>query len=513
MQAQASARATAALVAVAGLGIAALLLATRWGVGLTPDSAEYLKAARSLASGHGLGLEGGEAPRPLVATAPLFPAVVGGLIALGLPPRSAVRALHALLFGGAVLGMGLVLRRGTRSLWIPLLGAFLLATSEEALRVFARVLSEPLAIVWGSLGLVLLGRHLDAPSRGRLLLAAAATALALLARYAAAPYAATGVLALLLQRAPLRRRLAEAAGFGAAAFGPLALWLARNLATAGRATDREIAWHPIGGPQLDQAWETLLRWLAVEGRASAWLAGALALALVGALVAHRLRGGGIAPELRSPIRLAGLFIGVTLAFLAAAISLFDAQVRLRFRILAPVQLALLPLVLWLLAASAPRRPRTWTAALAILGLLFASLHAARGFRFAAQAFRDGTGGYATRAWAASETLAQVRELPAGAQIYSNAPDAIWLLADREARWVPKRIDVRSRQRSATLREDWGRLRRDLRSPDARLVWLDRVPWRKYLLPEERLVKALGLVPVAETSDGTIYAAAPRPGEP
>src|SRR6267143_4110417 len=88
-----------AVIAVAG--ILFVLLATRFGAGISPDSTVYLDAARSLLRGAGLSVMSGRSSEliPLTHYPPLYPALLALIGKSGMPLESAARVLNAVLFG------------------------------------------------------------------------------------------------------------------------------------------------------------------------------------------------------------------------------------------------------------------------------------------------------------------------------------------------------------------------------------------------------------------------------
>ena len=117
--------------------------------------------------------------------------------------------------------------------------------------------------------------------------------------------------------------------------------------------------------------------------------------------------------------------------------IFDDLVQLDARILAPVFACLVIL----LSAAAPRafgrmwqRGRLRVPTVAAIAVVAASLT----LRFGVLALTAHSRGvmYSNADWLASATLAHVRELPGDATIFSNAPDAIYMLAGRSTYEIP-----------------------------------------------------------------------------
>ena len=116
--------------------------------------------------------------------------------------------------------------------------------------------------------------------------------------------------------------------------------------------------------------------------------------------------------------------------LLASLSFVDASTPLNDRILSP------PFVFGLIAcpcalASAASRPglRRWLAMAGVGGML--ALMLGRGGAKVVQLQQDGQG-YAGQAWRESEIVAWVAEQDSGIVIYSNEPDALYLLTGRQA---------------------------------------------------------------------------------
>jgi hypothetical protein len=118
-------------------------------------------------------------------------------------------------------------------------------------------------------------------------------------------------------------------------------------------------------------------------------------------------------------------------------------------------------------------------------------------RSTARRYENGAGGYNTRTWRESETVAYARRVPStidGNHLYSNGIDVLWALARVNASWVPSRKEVPL----SDLRGRW---------PDdgvSTVVWFDSIPWRKHLFSVEELGEVSNVEKVAQLNDGSIY---------
>ena len=88
-------------------------------------------------------------------------------------------------------------------------------------------------------------------------------------------------------------------------------------------------------------------------------------------------------------------------------------------------------------------------------------------------------------------------------IYSNAPDAIWLITGRDARMIPKKelfIDLKP---NPNFQRDMNKMAEALRSGHAVLVYFDGVS-RPYLPPEEEILSSIPLKATKRAKEGRVY---------
>jgi hypothetical protein len=121
--------------------------------------------------------------------------------------------------------------------------------------------------------------------------------------------------------------------------------------------------------------------------------------------------------------------------------------------------------------------------------------------------RRGAGGYNTAAWRESSTIDFVERLPYGAEgtIYTNAPEAVYILAGRPAELSPRRTYYRSSQtvnNIADLAGSWPQRGNCL------LVWFERVG-RSYLFTPFELESVVNLDTLAALEDGVVYRVSAR----
>ncbi len=206
------------LLILAIIGSMAILVATRWGIGVSPDSILYISGARALLAGQGFSLQspGGEYA-PITHFPPLYSGILAVVGLTGVEVGLAARLINALIFAACVFIVGYLMYRWSDESvkWIPLIAVVLLLASWVSLEIHLMAWSEPLYILLGLLSLAVLGRDLEFPETRLLLIAAILAGLAFLTRYAGAALVATGMLGLFLfSPMPITKRFYRACWFG-----------------------------------------------------------------------------------------------------------------------------------------------------------------------------------------------------------------------------------------------------------------------------------------------------------
>jgi hypothetical protein len=483
------------------VGTALVWWITPHGAGLSPDSVYYVAAARWALAGDGVrSLDGGG---PLTVFAPLYPAVLAGAAWVSRSDAlDAARWLNATLFALLLSLAGLLAARIGRRPAAGIAAALLLLVSKDILMLHAMAWSEPLAIVLGTGGLMLVARYIETGGAHLLLLAAIGLGLAALARYAAVPYAITGAAGLLLldRATPPLRRTAKAVTLALLAAGPLLLRRLLTGAAIGPA-DRMLGFHPLHWSDLEQATATVIEWI-VPLEQFSWLSVALLLlptAAFGAWVFSRAD-----PRARSPGPLALLllfFAAVYVGFVIASRVTVRPAISLGTRILAPMQVALIIATAGIVARWLPN-PISKGARLMLLAILLAVVAAqgAATARWARAARVEGLV-YTRRSLRQSVLLARVRALPPTARLWSNAPDVVYIYTGRCARWVPPHVDPVQLRPNPSFASDWRTL---LGQPEAYVAWFNAFTWRSYLPTESELATASSVAALASFTEGTLY---------
>ncbi|HEY1268721.1 MAG TPA: hypothetical protein VGH16_15810 [Candidatus Binatia bacterium] len=418
-----------------------------FGPGVSPDSINYIAAARSLYSGHGYLYYDGTV---FTVWPPLFPTILAAGISTGVDVLQFARFFNALTFGLTVFYVGLIASVLLNSRPLRAIATASALLSFPLLKMYVMVWTEPLFILLILIFLLRLSQvwrseHL---SIGSLAVLSAVAAVACLQRYLGLALVLCGAVFLLTsERTAWKNRLAFTAAFCTLSLLPLSLWVVRNYSLAGAPT----------GPRSSSSTSILAsardlvvvstNWFlpfdsALETRVAAFL---LLTALIGACLfigAKRPQNEEV-PSGRAFVITAGLFIIIYCAMLVAVTGTIALE-PISQRYLSPIfPIALLFLfkaiekcAAWLAERGVPRKRAEALASILSLAILvqstFTTSQAISIWR------REGAGDYTHIAWERSELLDWLSRNRLDGEIYSNAADLIYLKTGIIARPLPYR---------------------------------------------------------------------------
>jgi hypothetical protein len=420
------------------LGSGALVLyATPFGIGTGWDQSMYIGAARGLIAGHGLSIPWGiDAGQPLTHFPPLFPLLLAGFGLAGIDPFDGARYLNAVLRGANLVFLALLVARvEPRSVVAPLVGACLFFTSVHMASIHGRAWSEPLFMPLCFAALFALAAYMRQPAWSWLVVSAALAGGALLTRYVGLAIVLTALFLIAVGTGrPVASRLRHMLVFGLLACTPLVVWSIRNLIVGQPALGyRDLAWHPAALQQLGLVALVVFDWFVPNQVASRLVSaggsiipfGAVVLALAALAVVvsvARLRNVALHPLVG---RVLPVFVVAYLASVLVASTFFDHRIQIDSRTLAPVYVALV-VAIGVATARFPNR----AIAVGLVGLLCVG-NAGRLVGTTQREHAEGISFSSTK-YLASGVMARARELPDSAIVYSNAPDAIYLVTNRQA---------------------------------------------------------------------------------
>jgi hypothetical protein len=491
------------LAALSLIGVAIVLLCTSsYGVGTTPDSANYLSAARSLLAGKGYLHSDGTA---YTQWTPLFPTLLAALGLLRIEPLLGGRILNALAFGCIILISGRLFARCTTRV-LALMGTLSVLISVPLLYVSVMLWSEPVFVVLTLLFVWTIADFLRSGRRSPLILASLFTALACLERYAGVAVILAGSILILagMSGSSAWRRLKCLVGFGFVSGAPLAVWVIRNRLLAGRTAGGHhlhLADIAVIGQAFLTGTDVIATWLfppsfSLSGRLIGVGILVALLAVVAGLSHYRLRGR---ESMRTAvIRCAAVLVLAYLGFLAFCAA--GMSWPLDGRLMSPLYCICILLVLAglddackLLGGSGRR---AWIGAAVSAFLCFLWLWG----RFplmcdrVAEYLKVGPIGYTAAVWRDSALMAWLRDRPLQGKIFSNVADAVYILSGEQAEITP------------LYNWDVSRFADRLAASDqAYIVWCDNRS-NAWLFDERELRSRYKMEEIAALPDGRVYRA-------
>jgi hypothetical protein len=500
--------------------VAALVLPVGgpWGIGVSPDSATYIGVAHSLMSGYGLkvpfGSANGPPLAPMTVFPPLFPVLLGLLGIIGTDPLHGATWINGSLFAANTLMVALVLRKCGGSTWIQALGSLFILTSVDMLIIHSMVWTEPLFLFSSLLGIFLLAAYIEEGRYPLLLASSTVIAGASLVRYAGVVWALAGSIGIVLFSEGTRsRRMRDAAAFAGLSVLPMAAWVVRNVYVTGNAAGRNIAFHPITSAAMGEAVATLSAWLlpgevpVVLGRLTRVLEVSVVVLTAMSLFRGKVqltRDGSSQPHPSKIPPLLFIFVVCYAALLLVSISFVDLQTPLDSRILSPVFVSGLIVTLCLACrvSSSGGRMGALKAVGVLLAITLACAYCVSAANWIGKTRREGLG-FSAKRWRGLEILRRSEEVARNVRVYSNGPDALYVLSRRVAFRIPAKTDPTSGLENERYESEMAKMERDLEQ-GAVIIYLSEISWRWYLPPENELKAVLPLRIRAASAGGTIY---------
>jgi hypothetical protein len=503
------------IVGIAATGAWTILYATHPGIGLYSDSTIYLRLARRLLAGHGYTfplIDGSVCP------VTLYPFVYPTLLALpGLfrvDLLAAARWLGAILFFANVLLMGgISYRRCGNSIGAAVQAAVLGCASYDMLSYHAILLSDANSLLFVLLAFMFMGNYLEKASLGSFVGAAAATALAFGTRYAAAAFVLAGFAAILLwEKRAFARRLLDAALFGLVSCSLMILWMLRNMRYKQGATGRHLSFHPVmDTAQCKAILFALSSWVSIGNLgAGIYVRAPLVTAIILVVLVAAVRASHHKGETDLRPALPLLYILSYAVELVLTSTFLQADLFLdSLRIFLPIHVLMIILVVQIGNGLYQRlEPGGQKAVASGLCVIISVSFLVWVTQWARRTHMDGIG-YANSTYTHSKMLEAIRGLPKDGRFYSNLPWPIGIYTDRLWEQLPTLIDTSTSAEDGEYREEMEDFAEAMREPDVYLAYFKEGN-DSCVFPSIRDLRSIvPLRAVAETEDGTIYAAAGR----
>jgi len=447
---------TFAFIIISALAGFIMVIATvsKYGPGLTHDSAAYMYSAESLAGG--MGYEYFGYISPFIQWPPLFPTLLAVARIAGVDALGAAGFLNALSFGLIIFFSGKWMFRRFENKALAFAGTLLVVFSMPILQVAKYMWTETVFILFFLLTYIMIENFKECGKRRMLVYAAIFTALACLSRYAGAVIVPSVAIFLLFGSRKLSRRIVDIVLYGVISLAPLCGWIIRNFIVSGTLMGVRI---PSTFPlslNITRTIESVLTWfmpnrilvnhipsflVALAGFFEVLLPVAVILAFIG-ISANMLIKRKSGWQMPFSIGFHIVFCVIYLAYIIASATTILLE-PINSRYLVPVYL---PAVFIILVISdilttrlkewfKPNSVRMASAVLAGLFLLYPMLNTGATAR---ESMVSGAGGYSTATWQGNKLIDYVRQNPNGFTYYSNCADAVYATTGVRTYFPPKK---------------------------------------------------------------------------
>lgn len=479
-----------------------VFLATKWGIGLTPDSITYIQGARGILKNIDFAGLGTHYPPfyfiLLAFTGLFFESII-----------ISARYLHIFIFVINAFLFSYLLKSKTKSQWLFLLGLSVFISAPVTFKTHVMAWSEPFFVTCLLCNFHFISEYLWKRQNKHLMLAAIFAALAILTRYAGVTLIITCLLIIITEsRRCLKERIKNTVYFAVISGLPMFFWLLRNELTQQQITSRSFVLHMISFENIQQCLETIYGWFFLSPDNGYLLA---VLVMISGWVYWRYYfkdSGEKNTGNYQLLKVSMTFAVVYIAFLFISKSFFDAYIPFDQRILLPVFLCLMLIIIILFKKSSDNFSAFTRTVLILFACMFVSVQMIITQKnlafFVDQGIMYNGVGYSTKIWVTSKTVYYARSLPKHAVIYTNAPDVLNLFLDRPSRMIPYFMNPLDRVRNQEFSAQLENMIADIKSQNGYLIYFVNINWRWYLPSLQMLVQSLQGFTLYQTEDGFIF---------
>ena len=503
-----------ALIAILGFigTIAVVFLTSRYGAGVAPDSVYYISVARHIADGTGfIGYDGFN----FVLQPPLYPLLLAAIkIIFSLDPLVSAGYLNAILLGLIVYLSGLFLLKYLKSALLTVTGTAYILISFVFVQNFLIALSEPLFILFILLYLFYFDIYRIKGTISPLILFSTAASLACFTRYVGVIIILTGAVSIFIwKRKSLKEMFRHLAIFLLITILPTGLWILRNYFLSGTFVGQRAESSYTLSENLLFLFNTVLKWYLPlhidEMQLFFLLLTAAAGIFAGIFLVKKRKIEVIRFNHFGPALLLILFYSGILV-ISSTTTAYD---KIANRLLSPVFIPSIFIVFlfldnileWL---SKHLRQRYVPIVFLIVIIVWLEYPAAKTFYNIEYYVQQSGWEYNSKAWkdnSVIEYLNNRKHFETGYSFYSNVPEAVYILTNKETKWSPPKtlynspelLNINPGQKTIWQGEN-----------KACLVWFNNVD-RNFLFSIDELQKSTKMVKVVQLKDGEIYTIAKK----
>lgn len=470
-----------------------LFISLKHGIGISPDSVSYIKAAARFRQGGGLASLPNHWP-------PLYPIMLSALSLLSFDTLSVFKLFHSVLYGlNIFLIPYLCIPKSDNQNTVRLLFSLFLLASPQFFLVHQMAWSESPFLTLCFSGLAIL--HNNPNSRKTIYLSASLLGLAMLTRYIGIYFIAMGALALLLvSDGSAYQRLKKSIFYGAFALSPSLIYGLVNSLTLGSSTNRSLNFHPISISHLNDLGALVVNWFTPQSNHGIGVLFVIVTAFI-FLIGHLKRPSLIVKPSTLNLDKSWYFLILSfgyIIFILISISFFDAYTPIDERIFLPCYIALWAAIFYLLGTNF--KP-VFLITLALVSTIGAS-NMLNTSKLISNSIQNGIG-YFTRGNNELPILDSVQKYAGSRKVYSNAPDFLFLHRDINAIQLPRVYSPVSLKSDPEFQQKLEAISNEVQSGDAIIVYMSGFIWRKYFPEYDVLIAESQLKPVYFKNDGLI----------
>ena len=498
-------------ISIVLLGIigAALIffLTNRFGIGLSPDSVYYISVARHIADGSGFtGYDG----YSYLLQPPLYPLLLAAIkIIFSADPLISVVYINSFLMGLIIYFSGMYLLKHLKSFPLTLAGTAVILTSFVFIQNFLIALSEPFFILCIILYLRYFDVYTEKGSIKPLILFSIAAALACLTRYVGVIIILSGSISILIRSSKsLKERIRHLVIFDIITIIPIGIWVLRNLIVSGTFAGQRAGSSYTFSKNISLLSNTVLNWFFQIEINGLQLLILIILIAAGILTATALIYLKKKEELKlfqtSPII---LFIILYMVIIVVS-STTTAYDKIADRLLSPIFIPLIIMTFILLEFiqkwMSKYSNRSLISGLFLLGIIMWMKYPLMNSFYNIKDYVGQSGWeYSSKEWKDNPVISYLnkeKDLESGYLFYSNVPEAVYILANKAAKWSPARTYYNSPQ--LVKSDSRHRIMKDSKDKVC-LIWFNNSN-RSFLFTINELRETINMVKIAQLPNGEIY---------
>ncbi len=495
-----------AVIALVGVSLI-IILTNQYGAGVSPDSVYYISVARHIADGTGfIGYDG----YYFVLQPPLYPLLLAAIEKIFfIDPLISAGYLNAILLGLIVYLSGLFLLKSLRSLVLAITGTVALLASFVFFQNFLIALSEPLFILFVLLYLYYFDIYTVKGNISSLLLFSIAAALACLTRYVGVILILTGAISIFVWgRKSFKEMFRHLTIFLLITILPAGLWILRNYFLSGTFVGQRADSSYTLLENLIFLFNTILKWylpFQINGQQLFFIVLIISAGiLAGIVLIHRWKKEKLRLQQIGPV-LIFTFFYLGIIVISSTTTAYD---KIANRLLSPVFVPSIFIIFFILDDIlkwlSNRFHQRFISIVFLIGIIAWMAYPAVQTIYNIEYYIKQSGWeYNSKSWKDNSVIRYLNnhpQLKSGYSFYSNVPEAVYILTNKETEWSPAKTLYNSNQLLNTnqaAKNMWQGKNK------AYLIWFNNID-RDFLFTIAELQKNTDLVKVVQLKDGEIY---------